>query len=454
MQRLTKHPPASIREVVYLSSSFIVVLLSTSLMGLCDRLILARYSLEAVEASISALYLIQLFQIPCIIIASTAQIFVGHHKGTGELSAIGPTIWQMIWFALFSMLLIGPLSPLVCESFFENTSIQGSGTEYFSCLIIFNFLFPLSVALASFYLGRGQTRRVLLTSLLCHGLHILLDFPLIFGVSGWFQPLGVRGAAISAVMSQFIFCLILFRDFFKPAHRHLYATDHYALQFPLLWKCLKIGLPRAASKLVILLAWTTVTHLILHKEGDYLAVLAFGGTLNLFYTCFNEGLSQALTTIGAYLVGARNFLIWKLARSSLVVLSTTSAALSIPLLFFPEIAISLFFKQEPSPLLHTELTLSCYWLWLLFTTHGLNLIGLGLLNAYGDTLFQMIFSTSLAWIASFFPVYYFIGKNSAAPHNLWLIHALGCLTYAGVYLLRLRQEKWVQSYPLFPAQTD
>lgn len=229
-KKLTKYPLASLREVATLSFSFIFVLFSASLMGFCDRLILARYSLEALETSISTFYLIQLFQIPCIRIASTAQIFVGQYNGAGKLDNIGSVIWQMIWFSLLSMLVVGPLSLPICELFFQNTAIKNEVIPCFRFLIIVNFLFPLGVALSTFYFGQGRTKEVFLASLASNIVHIVLDFTFIFGIKGFFSPLGARGAVFAYGIAQFFFCALLFWGFLRPEHRRLYGTAQFSFQ--------------------------------------------------------------------------------------------------------------------------------------------------------------------------------------------------------------------------------
>jgi Na+-driven multidrug efflux pump len=117
------------------------------------------------------------------------------------------------------------------------------------------------------------------------------------------------------------------------------------------------------------------------------------------------------------------------------------------LLVFPESVISLFFKQELSPLLQGTLDHSCLWIWLGFFAEGLNLIGFGLLSAYGDTVFQMYFSVS-SWLIGFIPCYLAIHLGNAPPEALWLILAFTRFAAAGVYFARLRQEKWKALYTM------
>ncbi len=446
--RLTQYEPASFREIAKLSFSFIIVLFSASFMGLCDRLILAHSSIEGLEAGITALWLSQLFQVPIIRAASMAQAFVGQYKGAGQLEKIGPCVWQMIWFSLLSMLITWPVSRPIGSLFFQNAALQ-EGLVCFRWLMLVNFLFPLGTALSAFYLGQGKTKRVLLTSLASHSLHILLDFPLVFGISSLLPPLGALGSILSAILAQLFFCGCLLFDFLSPKHHLLYYTHQFAFSWTSFWSYLRVGLPRTGAKLIQLGAWIAMTGLIVAKGEDYAAVLAFGGSLQMFLTCLNEGLSQALTTIGAYLIGSKQSLIWKAIRSGSLFLFLEGLILALPLCIFPESVVALFFKQPISPLLGEALNLTCLWIWLLFLMEGLNLIGYGLLSAYGDTVFQMKFA-GLVWITGCLPTYFAIQLGDASPDRFWLITAGACCIAAIIYFVRLSQKKEKISQELLP----
>ncbi len=433
-------------EVAKLSLSFIVVLFSASLMGLCDRLILAHYSIEGLETGVMALWLGQLFQMPLIRAASMTQVFVGQYQGAGQMEKIGPCVWQMIWFSLLTMGLTGPLGGSLGALFFQHTSLVDGG-RCFNCLMAVNFLFPLGTVLAAFYLGRGLTRRVVYTSLASHALHIALDFPLVFGIEGFIPALGALGSVLSSIVAQLFFCAGLLLDFLQAKNRAVYHTHRFSLQWASFVKYVKIGMPRSIAKLIQLGAWIAMSKIMVGKGGDYAVVLAFGGSLHMFFTCLNEGLSQALTTIGSYLIGSRQLRIWKVVRSGSLFLGVMALLLAIPLLFFPKSLAFGFFGRGISMELQAVLCASCLWIWLLFLMEGLNLIGFALLSAYGDTVFQMWFATS-AWATCFLPAYFLIHRGDAPADQFWLVAAIACLIAAAVYFARLCQSRWKVESPL------
>ncbi len=436
----------SLKGVAFLSFSFVLVLFSASLMGFCDRLLLAHFSIEGLEAGMTALWLTQLFQIPIIRVASTTQAFVAQYKGSGKLDLIGPCVWQAIWLSLMTMVITLPLAGPVGTFFFENTVLQ-EGKTCFNYFMAFNFLFPLGAALSTFYLGQGQTKKVIRVSLISHGLHLLLDFPLIFGIPGFIPSLGPLGSVIAAVIAQLFFCFVLFLDFIHPKH-NLYATRDYFFKPAAFWNFIRVGIPRGIAKFVPLASWVVVTRMMVSKGGDYAAILAFGGTLQLFLNCLNDSLGQALITLGGYLIGAQKLFVRKLIQTSALFLSLEWCVLAIPLLFFPEVVIRLFFKEEPTAALHASLVATCGFIWIFFLLEGLNMIGLGLITAYGDTVFQMYFSMP-GWVTAFPLTYFLIYRAGYSPEWFWLFSSTSCLLAASVYFARLLLRKQVNRIQSF-----
>ena len=162
--QLTKHPMASLRELFALAFPLILTTFSASLLNLTDRFMLSHFSQDAWKACCSAMTFLYLPQLGLIIIASISQAFVGHYKGAKKEKMIGPFIWQMIYFSLFTILIIYPLFVLGDVSL-KGIEVESSAKSYFRILASANFLYPLGATLASFYMGRGKNSIVLFTNL-------------------------------------------------------------------------------------------------------------------------------------------------------------------------------------------------------------------------------------------------------------------------------------------------
>lgn len=442
IQALTKYPPASLRELLYLALPLVLSFFSASFMGFCDRLFLAHYSLEALEGSVYAGYLCLLFQQPIIRLTSMSQIFVGLYRGKGNDHLIGNSLWQMIWLSLFSMLITLPMSHILTPHFFRGTSVYEPATTYFITVMSLNFLYPLGATLSSFFIGQGRMKVTFLATLAAHTLNICLDYLLIFGVKGIIPPMGIFGAAIATLISQTAFCGIQFYLFLGKGERIRFNTDKYQIHWPDLWSQLKVAGPRAISRIIILATWVYTSRIMTLKGGDYLMVLSIGGTMILLFTFVNDGMHQALITIASNLLGSKMYSkIWKLTRSAAILLFSTTALLSIPYLIFPEYTISFFIKKELSPEQMTILKRACMWLWLHFFSYGFNTIGASLVTASRDLLFYL-FTIIFGWLTSFLPTYFGMNSWGWSPDKLWLIMAFDSFLFGVVLLMRASKEKW------------
>jgi MATE family multidrug resistance protein len=438
---LTKYPIGSFRELGSISWPLVFSLFFICLMGICDRFFLSRYSLQALEACGSASYLAWLFQIPFVRITSIAQVFVGQYRGAGQNERLGEVIWQMIWFSLMTMLLTVPLGLITASFFFDNTSIKDLGVSYFNCLVFANFLFPLGAALASFFTGQGKTRIVSWVMAISLGIHISLDFLLIFGIPGIFPALGIFGAALATVIAQALYCLILFILFVRKKEQELHGTGQWRIRKDPLLQCIRLGMPRAMARLITLIAWAAVVRILTRFGGDYLLVLSITGSFCIFFSCLSEGLGQGLITVSSYIIGRRKEKqLLSVARSAFMGLACIMGVLTIFLLIFPMKLLVTFY---PKPIPPTQLIIlihACYGLWLFFLFEGLSWIGLSILTALGDTRFLMLYSAITAWLFNYFPIYFAFYIMNWPAETLWCLMAIPCLTSSVAYLWRILKK--------------
>lgn len=106
---LTSHPEGSIRELWRISFPLMISTFASLLMIFTDRIFLARYSLEALNASVNAGTLAWAIVGGCGMVTAMSEVFVAQYNGAGKLREIGRPVWQMIWFAIFSLALFIPL---------------------------------------------------------------------------------------------------------------------------------------------------------------------------------------------------------------------------------------------------------------------------------------------------------------------------------------------------------
>src|ERR1700688_3068034 len=98
----TERSKGSIRELLSLVLPIFIILFTACSVGFFERICLSRYSLETLEGSIQAIYVLQIFQFPLINFANMTQAFIGKHLGAREGKEVGPCVWQMGWIFLLS----------------------------------------------------------------------------------------------------------------------------------------------------------------------------------------------------------------------------------------------------------------------------------------------------------------------------------------------------------------
>ncbi|MFI5343961.1 MAG: MATE family efflux transporter [Chlamydiales bacterium] len=404
-----------------------------------ERIFLSQLSTDGVPGSLNATYLASIFQNPCIAIAAMGQVFVGLYQGSGELKRIGPCVWQLIWFSVLSLVITFPLSIWASHFYFKDTIIYRAGTEYFSILALGNFLFPLSIALSSFYIGRGKTIFVTLTMLTSYALNLALSWLLIFGIEGLIPSLGIKGAALAKCIGLGIACSVLLGSFLRQKHRELYKTNEWRFSPATLWSYMRPGLVRAFGHLSTKVCWVAISYIMIQKGGKYLDVLTIGGTIITFLIFIPSGLYRATLTISSNLLGAKNYAeIGKLFRSFSIYTLLIGALLTSPLLVFPT-SMTCFFDSASQQIFKETFKMIHHWIWMYMIAITIQMSICALIVSARDLKLQF-YCYLLLFLTSFLPVYLTMHQGNWQPDKLWAIMAFENLILGSIFFLRFRQR--------------
>lgn len=434
--KLNKHPVGSFLQISSLCLPLILSLLSGSLMGFCDRIFAGMVSEEALEGLAIATYLVLLFQVACIRISSTSQVFVTSYLAKGEKNECGVYTWQMIWFSLLSMLLIYPIGFGTSFIAFPQTPSGELGRTYFSIMMGGIFLYPLGATLGAFFIGQGKTHIISSITLISHALNIGLNYLLIFGWHPLISPMGVKGAAYATLLSQGVYSTTLFllflREKYQPFGNHLWKMKKAPFQ-----ACLKVGIPRALARFSALLAWNASVYFINFKGESYLIVLSVGSSIFLLISCFNEGMGQGLITFFSYLKERGSIhLVRKGIKMSFIFLTLSFLMVGIPLVLYPDVLIRLFVHQNLTQDTFSTLKFSLIGLWIFFWFEGYAWIGLSMLTALGKTLYLLKMNLIINWPTIFLPIFLGIYVGDWGADKIWFICSLSCITAGTLCLMK------------------
>lgn len=403
-----------------------------------EQLFLARLSIEAMEAALNASYAYQIFQGPCIVLAMMAQVSVGRWYGAKDWAAIGPGTWQFIWFSFLSMLITVPCSLIYGNFYFHGIYLKQTALPYFYFFVSMNFLFPLGTALSCFYLGQGKTRLVLSVTLGTQIIRIGLAYLLIFGWSKWIPSVGILGGAVSTLIAQGGFCLLLFGFFLSPKYANIYQTKAWGFHPKLFWECIYPGGLRALGSILNRGSWASIAHLMTVKGGNYLLILSLGGTLFLFLPFLATALCQAQTTVVSQILGARDYpLLEKAFRSGALLVGAICIIVFIPLGLFPSMTFHLLFSEISLD----EVTIRkvFFGIWLCFVFITFSYVPFSYILAFKNTLFAFLMG-SATWLHSFI-LYLAIEKLEIPADQFWLVLSLMHAAFTLLYLWRMKLLK-------------
>ena len=172
---LTKYKSGSIAELLTLSWPIMLSGASSYLMIFIDRVILSRYSQDAFNACFCSAPWYMVFYVLLMGLVSMSEVFVGQYNGACEFKRTGPCIWQMLWFCLFSSIVMVPFA-LFCTQWLLPYNMEELGVPYLTILLAF---IPFDVigyaAITGFFVGLGKTKLVPLCALISNLINLILS---------------------------------------------------------------------------------------------------------------------------------------------------------------------------------------------------------------------------------------------------------------------------------------
>jgi len=434
----TTHFAGGVRELFLLSVPIFFSIVSSNLMLLCDRYFLSHFSLDAFNAVGITSYLVMLFQLTCIRFSSINQIFIGRCLGGKTVKNIGPYTWQMIWASLLTFFVITPIGLIASRFYFENIEVGELGKMYFLIMLFGNFLFPLGATLASFQLGLGKTKVLSIVALISNFLNIILDYYLINGVSGILEPMGVKGAAIATLISQGVYCAILFFLFTNHPLKNEYRTRDFYFRPSLFKESSLVGFNGAFSRIIGFFAWVVSMNIVASKGSDYVTIISFGSTISILFSIISEPISKGLTILFSYFLGQNNWkCVWKSLKSGLILITIAFGLLSFPFVIYNSLLIEAIIGTNINEATLGFLYLACYWLWFCFFLEAIGSFSVNLIIAMKETFFLFKVVIPLAFFSTYLPFYLSFKVGNLNPDKVWMIPMVNFVIAPLTYILKI-----------------
>ncbi len=441
---LTKHPEGSFREMSAVFLPLWLSLLSTNLMCIVDRWLLSWHSMAAMNGgAVAASLAWALWEVVTVIICMS-DVFVARRNGARDMREIGRSVWQMIYVAAASTLFFVPLGIWGSSYLYGDARYYPLEQDCFGLLMMVGPVQALYAALASFWIGRGQTKILFVLVISANIVNVLIDLALI-------PTMGVKGAVIGTAAAVFLQVVVLAWRFLSAENQKTYGTGRWKLNFKLMRQMLRLGIPPSMLACSELMGGPLVYAMMSGIGEAHLTVSVICQNLTLICWSFSEALyKSSIALMGNLLGSSRDASPWR------VILRGSTFVGVFGLIVFVSAAIlgpqfaALFFNEDPEALVGLSETMRiCLMIAAGYVgLEGMRMMLTGILTAAGDTVFLAVVSSATTWLLLVLPIYFLTmveNPSVVAAIATWL----ACdACFCAACFLRLSSGRWAAA-PVF-----
>lgn len=441
-----------ILEVLKIALPLIMASAGNALNLFTDRVMLTRYSEEAMSAAFPAG--LTAFSLSCVFIgtAGYAGAFVAQYVGAENPRRVGVSVWQGIFMALAGgvVMAAGALFAKPLFDFFghEAESLRPLEVKYFTILMLGTVIPLLNVAFSTFWGGRGRTAVIMTVNLFVTLSNIPFNYLFIFGnrfhlplVGELVIPeLGIAGAAIGTILAGLLGVLLYSALFFSRGNRETFGTLTQVWDWKLFCRLIRFGAPNGIQFFLDLAAFNAFIIILGRINQTVLAASGIAFALNSIAFIPMIGIGQTVSILVGQSIGAGNIPhAERSVRSARILILMYMACMATMFVIYPDPVLSLFRLQPGEVMDMTRRMLRFIAAYLLFD--GMFILYGNAIKGAGDTRFAMIMGAGMAWCLFALPC---IGAYAlgASVWVLWYI-CVGYIMISGlVFYLRYRTGKW------------
>lgn len=437
---------SSLKSIANISFPLILSALSANLLYLIDRMILAYYSIDSMNAAAMSGNFVAIFSFIFSSIAGISEVYVGQNNGKRCYSDLAIPVWQMIYFSLIGFVVLFPFGYFAEYINLLPGYCLKEGLDYQKPLIYLAALPAIKVALASFFIGQGKTKVITYAVLLGAVSDIVLDILFIFGYKNIIPEMGCKGAAIATILAEVVEILILGVVFFNKNNRLRYQTaSNTSFNKEIFKGCLKLGYPMSIGRIFELLAWYLVYVAISHVSKDLAIIQGICVSVYVFFAFICDGISKSAATVSANLIGQKDLnSIRKSFKIFLQLIFVLGLIITIPLAIFPEsLLFFLNMIHEDISSLYPAIKVIFKLLTINITLEATCSLIWGILMSGGDTKYPMVVNLCSLWGCVVFPVcalYFFDILNSTIL--IYWLTMIWCVITLILFYKRYQSLKW------------
>ena len=361
---------------------------------------------------------------------------------------------------LHAILLGGILSiiPAILILFFMKPILIFIGAEkvlnyamdYSYIIFIFIFVFIYSSIGSSFFRAEGNVKRATRAVFLSSILNIILDPIFIYTLN-----LGMKGAALSTVVSVLISCIIMAYWIWIKKDNYLELTyKHFKLDLNIIKEIMGLAIP-STLEITVISALTLLINLMITQASNSVSVGVFTVSMQVvqFTVMPLNAIATALLTVAGVAYGANNFKNLKTAHSFCIRIGFVLAIVSaiIMIIFSSPIATIFSYSNksaELTPLIAS--TISILSLYVIAIPHGL--MSSALFKAIGKGLYSLILTIIRSLLLEIVCAYLFCFTFGWGLNGIYAGIIIGCFLgsvvgyiWAKIFIINKLEKKHIKS---------
>ncbi len=438
----------NLRDALNTSLPLVLAMGANAINQFTDRVFLARYSDDAIQASLPGGILSWLFICLLVATAGYSGTFVAQFHGAGSKRDAAAAYGQGLWLTLLALPLI--LLSIPFGHFLLNLSghapaVLAAEKTYYDILQVGGVFCVLQAVLSGFFTGQGRTRLVGFATCFGSLSNILLDWMFVFGNWGcgrW----GIAGAGWATVLAAAIPCVILGAvTSFDPALRGLRYLAALKPRLDLLRRIVRYGLPSGLHQFLDIATFAAFVMVTGRLDALSLAVSNIVFTVSYFSFAPLLGLGQGATVLVGQCQGAQDTAASVRATKSGLLLGCIYVALFALVVFCFSDAIMDTFRGSDTKFdaaATHALGRTLMWImlsWAIFD--AVSLIVGGALKGAGDTKFVMLALLVIS-LGIWMPTVFLVLWLAPSITNLWLTMPFYCAVCAVTCIVRFVRGRW------------
>jgi putative MATE family efflux protein len=337
--------------IIKMSWPSIVAMVAMSLYNFIDTFWLARLSTQALAALTICFPIQMIFAAIGIGTGVGAGSFSARMFGANKLPKAQQTAGQIfglsLFFGLIMIIAVLIFHETILIYFGANAEIMPLCQDYLRIIVFSSPFLFFSMMSNNLLRAEGRPLLSMFVVLITSIISAILDPLLIFGI-GVFPKMGIKGAALAAVIAQFSACMFSVYFMQLKSSKYEIKWSYLLPNFSIIKAIYSTGFPSIIINLVISLVLVIYNHVLSHFGSLAIAALGICFRVNGLVTMVLFGIGFGLMPIVGYSAGAK--LYHRLKESVYVALkvSISIAAISMIMLEIYADSIIAIFSNDPA----------------------------------------------------------------------------------------------------------